>query len=327
MATYSEGRVTFADAPKPGQLYYDALLELAASGNAPRLPIVVGHLMGARIYVLTDDAVRCVAEAAALLGTRPYDLLPPPALPLWIEFEQGFLRDRTDWDTFALGIHPVAVDTGKTPLAGVDNSWLQVRLFRHNAPVSSLYYQPDSRAWKWEYTLKPCTSGCQLAALTTSTLASVVHSEQAMAADLGLACACWAEGNEWLRLIAVFFHLLSASGVEREVIVAPPITRSRRQQRHGATVARAKPLRYERVSLSHPKPQVVRRSEGKAEVVTPTADESTAWSRETRNKPYPRLLIAGPGSRWKKTQVVFVAASKPYRRRIVGNTIRYWVEA
>ena len=204
--------------------------------------------------------------------------------------------------------------------------------------MAGIAYRPNSGVWDSPLieasSLAPESVRCQHDTCPIRARASrVAHigsvsSGDVLLAESGIACSCWGLRQDLLLLITAFLSFLIADGVVSEEITVLPTPQSHSQRRHhsGTGIPR-NPIRYQRLSLTHPQSIVVRRlPNGQAEV-TPQGVMEGTLSREITRRPHPRLLIAGPGQRWTKTQIVFVHASKPFYRRVSGNPIRFIVDA
>ena len=282
-------------------------------------------LDAARVYVLTLDAVQVIVDAAQRLQPSQLPIPRPPALPMWIEVdEQRVLRIEGMAFRFS-GI-----------LLFAEGERVVVQFLGAGGAPLALAYIPNSGQWQSPLIeaspLAPPDIACQhrdcpIRERESHKRLGGVFSRDVLLADAGLTCTCFGLRQDMLLLITAFLAFLTADGVEREEIVVQPPAQPRRARKQGATPLPRNPIRYQHLSLTNPTTISVRRlPSGQIDVQHRDADADVALSREISKKAHFRLLIAGPGQRWLKTDVVLVHRSKPFQRRLRGNTTRFIVE-
>ncbi|MDE1904939.1 MAG: hypothetical protein KGH75_00630 [Rhodospirillales bacterium] len=328
---------------KSGQLHYDAYraaahdpAQIAADMRGTGYAALYGSMRlattdqqrwardwdAARIYVLSREALEVVLEAGARLQPGQYPIPHPPALPMWIEFDSVSIQtNNVSWT----GMLFTADEAGD----------VEVMIMGASMPLG-FTYAPETLHWRAPLLqtahLAPPGHRCEAVSCPlqiqrgTGRVVIATSDQDALLTDQGIACQCWGTIEQWTRMIAAFLAFLTAQGIEHEIVVLPVKPPPRHIRRDPKRVsAPSNPIRYQRISLAHPAPSVIRRyADGTADV-EPAAASDAPLTRTIVRRPHPRLLIAGPGQRWKTTRIVFVAQSVPYERH-VRNGVRFWVE-
>jgi hypothetical protein len=305
----------------------------------------LGELDRCKVFVLTKEALDCVlATAARLRDVAPQWMLEPPAVPMWVEFEDCVMGDvTTDQTVKALHVLPTdepqdrrnfsvmrmgPVASAASGASGGDTP---------NAHPKDYVYHYRSEGQEWDTLRRSCPRAdvCPLARAHSVQhnghdfgQAVVVGGQRQALAALRAECTCWREGAEWTHLLYVLFAMLRADGAEHTVVERRvryqlrDLTDHRKEARRAAERARewnrTHPV-YVRIALNH-RVHVhrERRPDGSGIL---TDYELPGEGHYSQVVAHWRLLIPGEGRPWRGStpRVVLVRGHERYvhgKRRV-----------
>lgn len=311
-----------------GRVQMDEVLRLG--GIAPRShqgEVLWQHYLAqldqAKIFVLTAEALEIVLETAERLAHKT---LPPPidlpALPLWIEWEGGVLKEH-EYAIRAFWAVPMGFD------AKTSEGFTLVRIGTGEAQASQdgFSYSFTQQSWSLYYP-DSCrrTAHCPLAATHRDQHGGLRLNQRADAfAALSSGCLCYEDGQAWTQLLWVMMQMLRAEGAKHTIIDRRLHIRSRRghktrkekeEERERAAWNATHPV-YVRISLQH---RIhVRRDAQAPSGISYTLDESERHATQVIG--HYRLLIPAEGKPWRGSQprVVWVRTHERYvhgKRRV-----------
>jgi hypothetical protein len=299
------------------RLNYDAVMATFAPDSRS-----ARELDRAKQYVFTPEAFQVVLEAAERMGN---EIITPtlPVSPMWVEISGMMVIN-------PLEQHATAAWNILGMILEQHGEVIGLYGFRQG-PISieNFGIGMASQSKEWRMTLVHgayCPYQCELPQQADYLDRD---GETLTFDDLNPFCgACWhANVASSLRsIVATLLYMLSARGVE---IVET--TRLVRQPRERSGKTKAVEMPYKRISLSTPdriyRVHDVDTVESDHDNLNATAheDEGNATYREVRNRAHVRLLLPAPGKPWKEAQIVQVAQSKPYQRRVTSLPVHYIV--